>query len=165
MNKENVIIGVGATIGFILVMGAINYYPKIATVHRLQDQCQSFGENYVKENDYDSKIDEVDFFYSKKLDTCLMGRQNELENTYTIRDIQMNFLKDIKALFWCDKDGVDNVILEKAIQHDGYLMNTTFTDFLDDGNGGQARAVKTPDAPYTRDDCKKAYEKKLLEVK
>jgi hypothetical protein len=105
-------------------------------------------------------------FYSTKIDTCVQVESNELEFFYDIRDVTHGFLKDEQLLFHCDRDGTDNVVLSKAREGRGYSgEGHHYAGWLDNGEGGLPRAVKTPPNPYKRADCERLLTRKLLELR
>jgi hypothetical protein len=73
-------------------------------------------------------------------------------------------LRDDKALFHCDHDGVDNVILEKARSLRGRVFKEKYSEYLDDGRGGPPRTLQTPPKAYAREDCRRAFNMKAAEL-
>ncbi len=151
----------------LLIMASVLYFKfPITQSQRLNGECEKFGEKYLKEHkDIVSESSKINFFYSNRLDTCVMSTTDEFNNEFFISDIQNNYLRDIKNVFWCDKDGIDNVVLEKAEKFNGYLFNESYKDFLDNGEGGESRTLKAPVKPYTREQCQYFFSKKLNEIK
>lgn len=139
---------------------------------RLNKQCQDFAKGVVAEHEGMFEGTKVSFFYSNRLDTCIAQSIDELGNDYSLCDIKRNYIKqglldptNCGGVFHCDKDGVDNVVLEKAEKYNGNLFEVSYKEFLDNGEGGEARAIKTPEKPYTREKCEMMFNKKLSEIK
>lgn len=144
------------------------------TSQRLSAQCQDFGKSVIEQHKdlFDNPNSKISFFYSKRLDTCVEKEIDELGNEWFLCDIRRNYIKQdfgdpsiCGMLFLCDKDGVDNVILEKAEQYGGNLFKVSYKDFLDNGEGGEPRAIKTLEKEYTREQCRYFFNKKLNEIK
>lgn len=152
-------------LGFIIVLILVGSLIPITKAQKLDKQCEKFGKSYISKEENDNFTEaERSFFYSKRLDTCLMTEVDELGIDFLILDIKQNFLKDIKLVFQCDRSGVDNLILDKAEKYNGELFTVDFEEFLDDGQGGLPRTLKTPEMPYSRDKCRYMFEKKLKEL-
>ena len=101
-----------------------------------------------------------------------MYKYNELLNEWGVYDIQRNFIKQeldnpiiMGVLFFCDKDGADNSVLEKVEKYNGKLFRVSYSEYLDNGEGGQPRALKTPEKPYAREQCQRLFNNKLHEIK
>jgi hypothetical protein len=101
-----------------------------------------------------------------------MSEINELENEWGLYDIQRNYIKrDLEevglmgAIFYCDRDGVDNVILQKADELNGEVFQVPYEEYLDNAEGGEPRTLKTPETPYTRDRCGELFWKKQSELR
>jgi len=62
-------------------------------------------------------------------------------------------------LLHCDKDGADSVVVDKVRAYGGYVYTVRYDQWLDDGFGGPARAVKTPKQSYTQQDCQRVFQK------
>lgn len=144
----------------------------LAQAQRLNKQCQDFGKGVVMKHEGMFDGTKVSFFYSKRLDTCIAQSIDELGNDYSLCDIKRNYIKqgllDISncgGVFYCDKDGVDNVVLEKVEKYKGNLFEVPYKEYLDNGEGGEARAIKTPEKSYTREKCETMFDKKLSEIK
>lgn len=155
----------------VLIVDFMLYYHPLSKTHQLNRLCQNFGKNIIAQHEelYD-KNSKISFFYSKRLDTCVLKETDVLGNEYFLCDIKGNYIKqeDYRVcgeIFHCDKDGVDNVILEKAEQYNGYMFNVPYSEYLDNGEGGQPRTLTTPEAPYTREKCEELFNKKLLEIR
>ena len=65
------------------------------------------------------------------------------------------------SLFRCNSGGVNNVLLEKAKTFKGYLMNVTYSKFMDNGEGGTPATLKSPDKQYSRDKCEAVFQMKI----
>ncbi len=147
-------------------------YAPLTQAQRLNKQCQDFGKNVVAEHTGMFEGEKVSFFYSKRLDTCVAKNIDELGNDFSLCDIKRNYIKQeftdptiCGGVFHCDKDGVDNVVLEKAEKYNGKLFEVSYSEFLDNGEGGEPRTLKSPEKPYTREKCKMMFDKKLSEIK
>lgn len=160
--------------GFILMLVTVLILQNIpiTQTQKFNKQCQDFGKSVVAEHKGMFSGTEYSFFYSKRLDTCVAKSIDELGNDYSLCDIKRNYIKqslldptNCGGIFHCDKDGVDNVVLEKAEKYNGNLFEISYKEFLDNGEGGEARAIKTPEKPYTREKCISMFNKKLSEIK
>lgn len=155
----------------VVAVGVILYKVPITESQRLNKQCQEFGKGVIEKNKGLFEGEKVSFFYSKRLDTCVAQSIDELGNDYSLCDIKRNYIKQefedptiCGGVFHCDKDGVDNVVLEKAEKYGGNLFKVSYKDFMDNGESGEPRAIKTPDKEYTREQCKYFFNKKLNEI-
>lgn len=142
--------------------------------HRLQQQCQDFGRAFLEDHSdlFDDDSSKITFFYSRRLDTCVQQNVDELGNDFYLCDAKRNYLKQefddprvCGAIFHCDASGVNSLILEKAESFDGELFHVSYSDVLDDGEGGAPATLKTPERPYSRERCKNLFEKKLSEIR
>ena len=160
--------------GIVLIAIAVLVFKNVpfTQVQRLNKQCQDFAKGVLAENEGMFEGEKVSFFYSKRLDTCIAQSIDELGNDYGLCDIKRNYIKQglldptiCGGVFHCDKDGVDNVVLEKAEKYNGNLFEVSYKEFLDNGEGGEPRTLKTPEKPYTREKCEALFNKKLSEIK
>jgi hypothetical protein len=69
------------------------------------------------------------------------------------------------GIFTCDQSGVDNVVVEKVEKLHGDVGQKKYDEYMDDGAGGQPRAIKTPAKPYTPEQCQRAMDVKIAELK
>ncbi|HAR54758.1 TPA: hypothetical protein DCR79_00485 [Patescibacteria group bacterium] len=145
----------------------------LTQAQRLNKGCQTFGKDLIKRHKdlLQKDNNRQNFFYSKRLDTCVMAKSSELNNEWGIYDIKRNYIKQgleesglMGNIFYCDRDGVDNLILEKADQYKGELFDVPYENYLDNGEGGEPRTLKTPNSPYSRDKCKQLFNRKLVEI-
>jgi hypothetical protein len=65
----------------------------------------------------------------------------------------------------CDQYGADSVIVDAVRRHRGATSEVPFSEWLDDGFGGPPRTLKTPDAPYTREQCQRVFDKWIAFLK
>lgn len=152
----------------------------------LDKKCKDLGLATVQDEEKkygaDFRFIDIQTFFSKTLNTCVQSRVNELDNVFLVRDIAGNFIKSnlegravtdaanyygktVSNLFFCDEDGVDNTRLDVVKAHDGYISGLAYKDYLDDFNEGLPRALKTPDKKFTKNDCKRLFDKKIEEIK
>lgn len=137
---------------------------------KLNDSCKEFSKKYIAEQEekfdwVDYSFTDTDAFWSPKLETCVQTERAQLENNFNLYDIKQNFMKDLKVIFHCDNDGVDNAIIEKVRANNGYVMNVPYSEWLDNMEGEKPRTLKTPPEPYTKDRCEKLFSKKINEIK
>ncbi len=104
-------------------------------------------------------------FFSTKINGCVAGVKHARGNRWAILDTQNRFLGDHSALFTCDRGGVNNVILEKARKYKGPDFHKYYKAFLDDGKGGVAKRLRKSSTRYSVQDCRKAYDKKIRELR
>lgn len=134
--------------------------------YTLNQECRKYGKEYIKDKkDLYSVNAKFNFFYSKRLDTCIMTVEDRLANEYYIQDIKNKYLRDTGTLFDCSDDGCNSVILENAEKYDGWLFNVSYSEWLDNGEGGEPATLKTPEKLYTREKCKSLFEQKIKEIK
>lgn len=171
MNKTN-IIKIIAGVAVLAILLFIYQNVPLTQAQRLNKQCQDFGKDTLTKHKGMFEETEVSFFYSKRLDTCIAQSIDELGNDYSLCDIKRNYIKQeledfttCGAVFHCDKEGVDNVVLEKAEKYNGKLFKVSYSEWLDNGEGGQPRTLKTPEKPYTREKCELMFNEKLTEIK
>jgi len=160
--------------GSVIILVAFLVMAKVplTQAQRLNAQCKDFGNAVITENKHlfdDSSV--ISFFYSERLDTCVKQEVDELGNEYSLCDIKRNYIKqelgDISicgGIFYCDKDGVDNVILAKAEANNGILFHLSYSEFLDNGEGGEPRTLSTPEKPYSRERCQTLFNHKIKEI-
>lgn len=108
--------------------------------------------------------------YSPVIDGCIALIEADLKNEWMILDLYNRLIEQWlprsgASLFWCDKDGVDNVVISKARKFGGRIGKVHYGEYLDDGEGGLPRTLKMPDQPYSRADCKWVFDKKVRELK
>ena len=160
--------------GIVLIIVVILVFQNVPFTQKqlLNKECQYFAKGVVAEHEGMFEGTKVIFFYSNRLDTCIAQSIDELGNDYGLCDIKRNYIKQglldptiCGGVFHCDKDGVDNVVLEKAEKYNGNLFEVSYKEFLDNGEGGEARAIKTPEKFYTREKCETMFNNKLSEIK
>lgn len=136
---------------------------------KLNSLCQSFGAEYLVEYNFkESENNKISFFYSKLLDTCIMKQEAELENTFTLGDIQRRFIKDwgsASNIFFCEDKNLFNILLYEVEELDGYIFNEPYSLYQDYGESLKGFRVKSQDDKYSRSDCKKALRIKEKEVR
>ena len=115
---------------------------------------------FAKEN----PMGKLSGFFSTIIDGCVATMVDDLKNEWLIFDIHNSLLRDFKTLFQCQRGGVDNVNLEKARAFHGYVIKERYGKWLDDGLGGPPATLKTPSKPFTREDCRHAFNMKVAEL-
>jgi len=90
--------------------------------------------------------------YSPAIDACIHIEESIVGVNVEIRDTS-----NYDTLLYCDENGADSVIISKVREHRRVVFNKP--EWYDDGFGGPPRAVKTPDRPYTREQCARVLEK------
>jgi hypothetical protein len=112
----------------------------------------------------------IEAFYSSRIDTCVQVEVDELRMSYDIRDVTHGFMRDHLLsefdpyVFHCGREGADSAILSKVREFHGLVADKTYGLWQDNGDGGLPATIKTPDHPYSRDDCKHLLKKKLDEL-
>ena len=130
---------------------------------KLDHACVLAGREFWKGSSHTP--DEIDAFYSDKLDTCVQVEIDNLAWSYMVRDVTHGFMRDTPLLLYCDRDGADNAVIENVRKFNGYTYTVEYKLWLDDGNGGPPRTLKTPEKPWTRDQCQAVLDKKLAEIR
>ncbi len=162
-----------SSVGILAVSIGIYIYINVPFTQsqRINNQCQERGKIFLEQHTGFAEGDLIGFFYSHRLDTCVLKKVNELKNEYSLYDITQNYLKPSTdefriagQIFLCDKLGVDNVVLVKAEKYNGVLFHVPYADYVDNGEGGKPRALKAPKILYTREKCQELFNKKLKEI-
>jgi hypothetical protein len=112
--------------------------------------------------------------YSRALDTCLEFVAARASNQFTIYDINNNFIRDEwyaslvdgtpsevtgkRPVFHCDRYGAECALEDQVRARDGQLFTVPYGEYLDNCEGGPARAVATPSAPYDSARCEALFE-------
>jgi hypothetical protein len=119
-------------------------------INRMKEE---FKQNYTNLRTQD--------FYSPAIDACIHVEESIVGVNVEIRDTSNSLLKDglHNLLLHCDEDGADSVIISKVREHRGAMFEVPFVEWLDDGFGGPPRTLKTPDRPYTREQCARVLKK------
>jgi len=132
-----------------------------------QRVCNDLGDQYInrmKEEPFKTNYTNLrtQDFYSSAIDACIHTEESIVGVNVQIRDTSNGLLKDgglQNLLLHCDADGADSVIISKVREHRGAMSNVTYSEWVDDGFGGSPRALKTPREPYTREQCKRVFDK------
>lgn len=133
--------------------------------------CSESGVRHVAreieefEKDYTSVTTRS--FYSNIVDACIYTEVAKIGVSFRIRDLSHTIRRDggrQNMLLHCDVDGADSVILDRVRQYRGRVLDVPYREYLDDGFGGEPRALKTPDQPYTREDCQRVFDKWMREL-
>lgn len=156
---------IGAFVGFVILILLITNIPSSET-RRLNKLCHEFGSNYIEKSEYLTKDGQTkhSFFYSTRLDTCVMKSVNELENYNSLKDIQNNFVKDNNFIFSCNESDISNILIEKVEEYDGYVYSVPWTEYSDHGESLSSNYTKER-AEYSRKECNSALEKKMTQIK
>lgn len=118
-----------------------------------------FATNSVVVTDYPTKVDN-----SNPKNPFLSCKAIQSANSYALHGGSLIFSGQ-NELFDCSSDGVNNAILSKVIAFHGDVSDTSYSLWMDNGEGGPAATIKTPPKPYTRSDCERATAKKLEELR
>ena len=102
--------------------------------------------------------------FSRATDGCLVFVEGFLQNRWFIYDLYNTLLDRGVALFYCDKKGVNNVRLDAAQRYIGKLMDTSYSRFADNAEGGPPATLKSPDKPYRRARCRKIFNRRIKEL-
>jgi hypothetical protein len=139
---------------------------------QLTEKCRELSRKYVElaktSGHREYTLIKTDAFYSKNLDACIHTEIAEVGVKAQIRDLSHSVMKDggpRNLLLNCDHYGADSVRLDKLNQYRGEVFNVPFVEWLDDGFGGPPRTLATPAAPYTKEQCRKVFDKWLSELK
>jgi hypothetical protein len=100
------------------------------------------------------------FSFSTTIDACVGMGINYLQNDWFIVDVFGTFV-DAKALFNCHKEGVNNTRLDAVRRFNGHVNNKSYSEWLDDGEGGLTTKEL---APPSQDKCEELFKKKLAEL-
>ena len=135
-------------------------------------KCQEASQQYIQRAKAEWKRDytllKTRGFYSKKFDACIHVEEKEVGLEVEVRDLTQSILKDggnHNLLLHCDENDADSIRIDKVTEHKGRTLEVPYADWLDDGNGGPPRALKTPALPYTKAQCKVILEKWETELK
>jgi hypothetical protein len=69
------------------------------------------------------------------------------------------------GIFSCDESGINSVIVDKVEKFHGDVGQKQYADYMDDGAGGQPSTIKAPAQHYTPEQCQKAMDSKIREMK
>jgi hypothetical protein len=137
----------------------------------LTEKCRELSRKQIafrKELGLDYTLIKTDAFYSSKLDACIHTEIAEVGVDAEIRDLSHSVMKDgghFDVLLNCDAEGADSVRLDKLKEYRGQVYKVPFIEWLDDGFGGLPRTLKTPEVPYTKEQCRKVFDKWMSELK
>jgi hypothetical protein len=178
---------------WLVVLGCIAVLVSVIAVNQRPVQqyfaCQSQARQDASKGGALPASIKVSGFHSGKLNTCIETRvEANLTGTfsYLIRDVGHGFIVEANLdalrmraqtdvgglyadttqnLFFCDREGVDNVLLEKVRQHRGLVWNLSYVDYMDDYNGGPPRTNRAPDKMLTDAECRAYFHRKLSELR
>jgi len=68
-------------------------------------------------------------------------------------------------IFSCSSSGANSAVIAKVKEFHGDVADKRYPVWMDDGNGGPPATVKTPEHPYTRDQCEQLMGRKVAELK
>lgn len=131
----------------------------------LDTKCKALGEKQFEEmqlRDPAPAAVTTGSFYSSKLAAIVQTEVADVGVNFVARDISHSVMKDdgsLNVLFHCDESGADVTRIDKVREHRGLVFNVPYTEWLDDGEGGPPRTVKTPAVPYTKARCAALFEK------
>ena len=80
----------------------------------------------------------VHFSFGQEIDACVGSVVDYLNNIWVVGDPSHHF-SDGGSIFYCDKDGIDNMILDAVRRFHGKVLNVNYREYLDNGEGGPAR--------------------------
>jgi hypothetical protein len=155
-------------LGFAVAASLLVLAPHTAgSTENLQQLCENFGASMREKPPLKNwpPHTEIKFFFNDRTDTCLATASDLLDNNWMIYDLQRRYLKDMWAIFHCDRDGIDNAHLDRIEAHNGFMMDVPYREYLDNGKGEAPRALKTPAKPYDREQCREAFTRKMEELK
>ena len=136
--------------------------------------CQELSEELVSKisenTDRDYRLYRVENFYSAKLDACIHVEAKMFGPDVQVRDLTRSVIRDTgyfypPMLLHCDADGVDEADIGAVRARAGLVWDVPYEQWLTDGQGGPARAMSSPNEPYTREDCEAALDRWLARWK
>ena len=143
-----------------------------ASVQDPDSKCQSYVSTALDSpigvlSQYRMQLPQANFvgFFSRKINGCIATVKHTLGNQWVILDTDNEFLGNHATFFTCDRGGVNNVILEKARIYKGKNFHRYYKVFLDDGKGGVAKRLRKSSTRYSVQDCRKAFDKKVRELR
>lgn len=143
-----------------------------AIVQGPDSKCQSYVSTALESpigvlSQYRMRLPEAVFvgFFSRKIKGCVATVTHPPGNQWVILDTDNEFLGDHATFFTCDRGGVNNVVLEKARIYKGKDFHRYYKAFLDDGKGGVAKRLRKSSTRYSVQDCRKAFDKKVRELR
>jgi hypothetical protein len=159
---------------------------------RLNRICEAEGREFLDKEHLTpgERPSTVQAFYSQKVNTCVQIEiydrppwSSGAKWSYIVRDVTNGFLhwslgvnpvaesnsdRLIKVnpnqIFDCSPFGANSAILSKVREYHGDVADKTYSLWLDNGNGGPPATIKTPDHPYSQDDCERLMRRKLEEL-
>ena len=99
--------------------------------------------------------------FSPDIDGCLAMIEAKIQNVWFIFDLENKLMEQFYPLFYCDEDGIDNIIIPVAKKFRGKLATTSFFKYMDDGDGGPPRVINTPIKPYTPKMCETTFRRRV----
>ena len=137
----------------------------------INKRCEEVGKAFLEENKNQVSGGDIKFFYSKRLNTCIKQQIDETGNSYSLCDVERNYIKkEMKdsicgIVFHCDKNGIDSIILEKVEEYGGKVAFEDIVSYMDNGEGGEPKIIKASDRKYSKEECKSFFDKKKEEIK
>ncbi len=150
-------------------------------------RCRVLSSAFIakarKEWNHDYTLLRVEAFYSSVLDACIHAEIAEVGVYANIRDLSHTFFREnplgfvlwcsnhgiehancsailpSENLLYCDPDGANSVIVNQVRKYRGWVDTLSYAEWLDDGFGGPPATLKTPEKPYTKEQCALLYGK------
>lgn len=156
------------------------------------ERCRALSSAYVakakKQWHRDYTLVRVEGFYSPILDACIHAESAEVGVYANIRDLSHTFFREnplgvslyctnhgielascpsipTEVLLGCDADGANSVIVDRVRKYRGWVDTLPYSEWQDDGFGGPPSSDKTPENPYTKEQCALLYDKWIRYVR
>jgi hypothetical protein len=112
---------------------------------------------------------DVETRYSAKLSTCIVVARRKTGNERLVSDMTNDFIRvgvseSKQGLFFCDSSGADVAKIDAIRKRNGVVDTVPYSEWLDNGEGGPPRTLKTPPKPYSSERCEDLLKKFLADL-
>ena len=109
----------------------------------LNEKCLVLLDREIKDDPGDYELLDVETFWSKSLETCLLVEINEIDFDYTIRDLSGNFMNGgiVDWIFYCNEKSITSVNFEVVKAYKGYVDDIPYDQWsiYEEVEGGLTR--------------------------
>ncbi len=149
-------------------------------------RCRVLSSAFIakakKQLNKDYTLLRVEAFYSPVLDACIHAEIAEVGVYANIRDLSYTFIREDplgmlaycrnqgwescvttdtlrlgEIFLTCDLNGANSVLVDRVRKYRGFVDTLQGSEYMDDGFGGPPATIKTPEKPYTKEQCALLY--------